>query len=207
MFGPLRGVAIYWLALHAAFLTGAAALSLLNSSGVRHRGWLAAFAAFAALAALSRYVAGLYVLLMGAPVLIVYLFRRWRIERTWWRSVGQPTLLVTPIFGALADYFLIAHFSANIDFYTTYSYAIGNSRTAAAIWYFKSLDDFIDSRIGLTVLVGVFVCGLGLAYASRRFKIHNLAAGSPATGEGRTSRSTQVARGRVGWLTKARCCG
>jgi len=167
MFSPTRGLSAYWLDLPAAFLAGAAALCLLNSSGGRNLKWLAGFAVLTSGAVLSRYVAGVYVFVMCTPVLAGYLLLRWRREHSFTRSVVAPVALVGGIVGTLAGYFIVAHYRSNMHFYSTFGYALGHGVWAAAVSTLKSLYLFVGwpPVPGLLLalgLLGTFAVNLGV---------------------------------------------
>lgn len=161
MFDPQGGLAVFWLDLHAAFLTGAAGLCLINSSGARNLRWLAAFALFAALAGLSRFVAAGYIFVMAAPILALYLLRRWKQERDFLRAVVLPMAVVGVIVVLLDGYFLIAHTKDNLDFYSGVSgYNLYGDIKVSAAGALSSLKRFIDFPLTSLILIGLFVSGL-----------------------------------------------
>lgn len=153
------GLAPYWLDLHVSFLTGAAALCLLNSRGARSLGWLAAFAILVAASALSRWTAAGYVFVMCAPVYAVYVLLRWRQERSFIKAVVVPTVLVTGIIIVLAGYFMFAHSEENLEFYRKWGYALGQELIASAKWHRDVYFSIVGPQ-GLVLLVGIAALNL-----------------------------------------------
>lgn len=135
---PNVGLAAYWLDSPAAFLTGAAALALLNSRTGQSYPWLAAFAGLASATVLCRYAAGVFVFFQCAPVLVAYLCIRWRRERTV-RSVLAPVLLIGGIVAALTGYYLVSHFESNRFYYSQLGYGASKGVPAATYDLFKNL--------------------------------------------------------------------
>jgi hypothetical protein len=161
LFSPMQGLSVYWLDLSAVFLSGGAALCLLNSTGGRKLAWLAGFAVLASCAALSRYVAGGYVFVMCAPVLTGYLLLRWRQEGSLIRSVLVPVLVVGSIVGLLAGYFIVVHFQGNMGFYTAYGYALGHGITLSAVSTLGALYDYVKQPL-MFALLGLLIINLTL---------------------------------------------
>jgi hypothetical protein len=157
MFNPTQGVGAYWLDLPAAFLVGASALCIVNYPGTHDLRWLIGFAVLASLAALSRYVAGIYAFIICAPVLAYYLIERWRQEGEIVKTILMPIGVICLVIGILSGYFLFAHLENNIQFYSIYGYALGQSVKSSAVSVAHSLMSFVSLPGAITLVTIVLL--------------------------------------------------
>jgi len=152
VFFTTSGLGAFWLDQPAALLAASAVLCLLNSAQGRDLRWLAGFACFAALTALSRYVAAVYLFVVCAPLLAVFLAARGVRERGIVRPVLVPILVIAAVVGALAGYFLVAHFARNSYFYSNYGYALNGGVRASWVFVEYYLTNLLSGAVGLLLL-------------------------------------------------------
>lgn len=133
MIHPLTGFAPYWLDLHAALLGGAAALCLLNYSDDFKVKWIIGFSILASMATLSRYISGVVLFIMCAPLLVVYLYKNYDRGRSIGKNLLFPIILMLGVISLFSGGFIVYHLNANISFYTIYGYAINNDSPASLI--------------------------------------------------------------------------
>lgn len=169
MFDPQFGLGAYWLDFPAALWIGAGVLCLLNSDEGRNLRWLAGFALCVSLAALSRYVAAADALIINAPILALYLFRRWRTERNAWQSVILPSALVLAVILLVAGAFLVGHLKEVSTFYSTFGYATFQDVKASARHVATTLQDFLRTEVIVTL---VALLGINLVLSRRELRQH-----------------------------------
>lgn len=129
-----RGIANYWLEWGAALWLGCALCCILLAGDFpKQKRWIVGFALSAAAAVLSRYIAGVFVVVVCFAPFAYYLWRRWQLQNSW-RDVLIGFVWPLSIIMVLAGYFLLAHLSSIVAFYTDYGYAI--NQTAEQSWNF-----------------------------------------------------------------------
>lgn len=152
------GLAVYWLEWQAAAWAATASLCVLLAFG--NRRWLIGFALAASAAVLSRYIAGIFVFVMCAPIFLAYLKQskhRWS-DLTW--TLGIITVVV--------GYFLITHASGNLYFYSTYGYALNQTFTASANFIVTNLSVFVGKGFAAACLL-VFIVTIVMAWKQWRW--------------------------------------
>lgn len=101
------------------------------------------------------------------PVLLFYLFQRWREEPRRLNSVLLPLAVVTLVVGVLAGPMLVAHLGSNAFYYSGLAYGLG--RKGSAHFLRRFLLDYVDSGPGaLRVLGCVALFALVVAHAFAR---------------------------------------
>ena len=156
MLDPRVGLPAYWLDLPAAFLVGAATLCLINSNESRNLKWLAAFAILASFATLSRYIAAAYTFIICAPILGYYLIKRYKEEGHFWATIFRPLIIISCITAILAGHFLVSHLKENIQFYSSYGYALNQNILASASNTLSLIVRFIGEKNVLFFLCAIF---------------------------------------------------
>lgn len=139
MLSPIIGISSYWLDLPAALLVGAALLCLTRWHDSGRGLWLTAFAVLVSAATLCRFVAAGYALVMGGPLLLVYLLRRRRDGATLGTAFGQPLLLLALLIGVLCGPFLVLHGREVLGYYDTYGYDLGSGAANALVMNLETL--------------------------------------------------------------------
>jgi hypothetical protein len=163
LYDPFKGLGAYWLDLAAALLGGGAALALLNSRQARSKRWIALFGVLAAAACLSRYVAGVFVFVACAPLLALYLWHRMR--ENGYKYILVRLMLLLMIITVLAGYFIVAHFTENMIYYSKMGYAANQGPYVATLDFARNLGAFVGwPMLGGLCLLGVLMlagCGSG----------------------------------------------
>jgi hypothetical protein len=123
IYDPMWGLGAFWLDFSAGFIGGAAALCLINARrGENGLAWLGGFAILAAATLLSRFVTGVYLLVQGAPILLIYFLDRWRKTRSFLNSVVVPIALISGILLFLTGPYIWGQTSSQMLYYTELSY-------------------------------------------------------------------------------------
>jgi hypothetical protein len=121
IYEPVLGLGAFWLDLTAGFLASAAILCLINSKKGRHLGWLAGFALFAGCSLLSRFVAGVYLFVQAAPLVVFYLLERWK-ETKRFATVLRPVLVIGGVLCLLTGWYIWHQTPSQLFYYLNYGY-------------------------------------------------------------------------------------
>jgi hypothetical protein len=157
------GLGAYWLDLPAALWVGAAALCLVQFLDTKHLRWLMLASTWAAFACLSRYIAIAYLLFACGPILFFYLAEQWYHKRSFRYAVLPPLAASFLPLAVLSGYYLIAQFSHNLKYYTTYGYALKNGALSSFLFVTGFLLNSFFGTLLSCILVIIFCINLFLS--------------------------------------------
>jgi len=152
-FDPCLGFPANYPDFHAALMVGAALFALFLSRRGRSAGWLFAFGLFAGLSTLSRFVAAGFMFFLCAPILIYYLYVRYRETDSYTKGLILPLLIIGFPIGITAGYFLFKSSLRNIYFYQAAGYALGRGIPMA----FDNINRYIDVYIGSNIIIFLLI--------------------------------------------------
>ncbi len=136
-FDPLYGYPSELPDLPAALFAGAGLFALLLSDQGKRPAWLIWFAVFASLATLTRISAAVYIFVLAAPILGLYLWHVGRVQG-WSRAVLLAGVIGLTL-SVLIGWFLQRWLLPTLEFYRQAGYALDSSASvtvATTVWPF-----------------------------------------------------------------------
>ena len=152
----------------ASLFYGAALCCILNSNFGKSTKWMALFGAFASLTALSRYVAVAYIFFSAFPVLIYFILRAYKVDRSV-RVLAWPYLASLGMICLLGIPYLIHNFRSVLEFYTTFGYMLGKyTWIDAADFFWRYLKRvFIPDFSFTLLLIPIALAAIGVSRINR----------------------------------------
>ena len=155
-FDPELGFPANYPDFHAALMVGSALFALFLSRRGQSTGWLFAFGAFAGLSTLSRFVAAGFTFALCGPILIYYLYVRYRETGRYTKGLILPLLIIGFPIGITTGCFLFNVSLVNLNFYRVGGYALGGGIPMAIDNIIQYINKYFGSNITIFSLISFF---------------------------------------------------